>query len=135
VDPRLKSRDTGTTRCSEATILNRVPITTSSPGTDRPNLPPAPGLILSLGIQLRTPSPVTSGGLPCQQIDPALWFSSVPAELNLAKAYCLGCRNRQPCLEGALERAEPTGVWGGEIFDKGRVIHFKRPRGRPRKTQ
>jgi WhiB family redox-sensing transcriptional regulator len=72
-------------------------------------------------------------GFPCQQRDPGLWFSSVPAELNLAKAYCRGCPNRQPCLAGALQRAEPIGVWGGEIFEHGRIIASKRPRGRPRK--
>jgi WhiB family redox-sensing transcriptional regulator len=32
-----------------------------------------------------------------------------------------------------LERAEPWGVWGGEIIDRGSVLSFKRPRGRPRK--
>ena len=37
------------------------------------------------------------------------------------------------CLEGALERREPWGVWGGEIFDAGHVIARKRARGRPRK--
>ncbi|ETB43977.1 transcriptional regulator, partial [Mycobacterium avium subsp. paratuberculosis 11-1786] len=30
-------------------------------------------------------------------------------------------------------RAEPWGVWGGEILDRGAVLGFKRPRGRPRK--
>jgi WhiB family redox-sensing transcriptional regulator len=73
-------------------------------------------------------------GLPCQQEDSALWFSSLPAELNLAKAYCRECHNRGPCLAGALERREPTGVWGGEIFEEGRLIESKRPRGRPRKV-
>jgi WhiB family transcriptional regulator, redox-sensing transcriptional regulator len=71
--------------------------------------------------------------LPCQQHDPALWFSARPAELNLAKAYCKGCPNREPCLAGALERAEASGVWGGEIFEHGRVVENKRPRGRPPK--
>ena len=91
-------------------------------------------VILRFRSQLRTPSPGTSRDLPCQQTDPALWFSSVPAELNLAKAYCGGCRIRQQCLAGALDRAEPTGVWGGEIFDHGRIIEFKRGRGRPRRV-
>ena len=35
---------------------------------------------------------------------------------------------------GAIERNEPWGVWGGEIFDRGVVIARKRPRGRPRKA-
>ena len=61
------------------------------------------------------------GGLPCQHENPRLWFSHLPAELNLAKLYCHGCPRRQPCLAGAVERAEPTGVWGGQIFDRGRI--------------
>jgi WhiB family transcriptional regulator, redox-sensing transcriptional regulator len=73
------------------------------------------------------------GRLPCQQESPHLWFSQLPAELNLAKLFCRDCPRRQPCLAGAIERAEPIGVWGGEIFDQGRIIDHKRPRGRPRK--
>jgi WhiB family redox-sensing transcriptional regulator len=76
----------------------------------------------------------TGDGLPCQREDPAMWFSSLPAELNLAKAHCQGCANRRSCLVGALERGEPAGVWGGEIFEHGRIVEFKRPRGRPPKT-
>jgi WhiB family redox-sensing transcriptional regulator len=91
------------------------------------------GDIVDLQSLLKTPR-TNGSGLPCQQEDPALWFSSVPAELNLAKAFCRGCRNRQSCLAGAMERAEPAGVWGGEIFEHGRIIEFKRPRGRPRKS-
>jgi WhiB family transcriptional regulator, redox-sensing transcriptional regulator len=86
------------------------------------------------GPARETPPPSQSTRLPCQQENPALWFSSVPAELNRAKAHCRGCRDRQACLAGAVERAEPIGVWGGEIFDNGRIIEFKRPRGRPRRT-
>ena len=35
------------------------------------------------------------------------------------------------CLAGAVERREPHGVWGGEIFTNGAIIAEKRPRGRP----
>jgi hypothetical protein len=38
------------------------------------------------------------------------------------------------CLGGAVERNEPWGVWGGEIFERGAVVPRKRPRGRPRKA-
>ena len=41
---------------------------------------------------------------------------------------------RAACLAGALQRGEPWGVWGGELFDRGMVIADKRPRGRPRKA-
>jgi WhiB family redox-sensing transcriptional regulator len=34
-----------------------------------------------------------------------------------------------------LERGEPWGVWGGEIFERGAVVARKRPRGRPRKDE
>ena len=68
--------------------------------------------------------------LPCAD-DTALWFSEVPADLELAKAMCEMCPLRLPCLAGAIERREPFGVWGGEIFERGRVIAYKRPRGHP----
>jgi len=72
--------------------------------------------------------------LPCRVEDPELWFSESPAELELAKSYCLDCPVRAACLDGALDRREPWGVWGGEIFERGTVIARKRPRGRPRKV-
>jgi WhiB family redox-sensing transcriptional regulator len=68
--------------------------------------------------------------LPCTD-DSQLWFSEHPADLELAKAICRACPLQRPCLAGAMERAEPYGVWGGEIFEKGRVIAYKRPRGHP----
>ena len=70
------------------------------------------------------------GLLPCQR-DPQLWFSDRPDELELAKAHCRPCPLRGPCLAGAVERREPYGVWGGEIFDHGTITARKRPRGRP----
>jgi len=53
--------------------------------------------------------------------------------LELAKSLCGTCPLRVECLAGALEREEPWGVWGGEIFERGAVVPRKRPRGRPRK--
>jgi WhiB family transcriptional regulator, redox-sensing transcriptional regulator len=70
------------------------------------------------------------GPLPCSA-NTALWFSEQPADLELAKASCRTCPLLRPCLAGAVERAEPFGVWGGEIFEKGKVVAFKRPRGHP----
>ena len=72
--------------------------------------------------------------LPCRVSDPDLWFAESPADLEQAKALCADCPLRRACLAAALERAEPWGVWGGEILDQGTVIARKRPRGRPRKT-
>ncbi len=69
--------------------------------------------------------------LPCRREDPQLWFSDLPADLQLAKAYCQPCPMRRVCLAGAVECREPHGVWGGEIFTRGVIITEKRPRGRP----
>ncbi|WP_132991960.1 WhiB family transcriptional regulator [Gordonia zhaorongruii] len=71
---------------------------------------------------------------PCQSTDTDLWFADEPHHLEEAKALCRECPLQQPCLEVALERSEPWGVWGGEIFDGGTIIARKRPRGRPRKN-
>lgn len=72
--------------------------------------------------------------VPCRVQDADLWFADTPAELELAKDLCGICPARLACLAGALERREPWGVWGGEIFERGAIIARKRPRGRPRKT-
>jgi WhiB family transcriptional regulator, redox-sensing transcriptional regulator len=71
--------------------------------------------------------------LPCRVQDGELWFADTPAELEVAKAFCRECPARLACLAGALERREPWGVWGGEIFERGAIVARKRPRGRPRK--
>lgn len=70
--------------------------------------------------------------LPCHRDDPDLWFAESPHDLERAKALCGGCPARRECLAGALRRGEPCGVWGGEIVQAGRVVPFKRARGRPR---
>src|SRR5215470_14084795 len=70
--------------------------------------------------------------LPCTE-DAELFFAEAPADVEAAKELCRGCRARISCLEGALERREPWGVWGGELLLRGTVVPRKRPRGRPRK--
>lgn len=72
--------------------------------------------------------------VPCRAANPDMWFADTPAELEQAKALCAQCPIRRTCLDAALDRAEPWGVWGGEILDQGVVIARKRPRGRPRKN-
>jgi WhiB family transcriptional regulator, redox-sensing transcriptional regulator len=66
--------------------------------------------------------------------DPELFFAEAPADVEAAKALCQGCQAREACLEGALERREPWGVWGGELLLRGTIVPRKRPRGRPRKA-
>ena len=70
--------------------------------------------------------------LPCSR-SPELFFADAPADLDRAKALCMTCPIRRECLAAALEREEPWGVWGGEIFHRGSIVGRKRPRGRPRK--
>ncbi len=84
-------------------------------------------------------SPVTMSGLPRGQDlpcmdDPELFFAESPADVEYAKGLCRGCPARIACLSGAVERSEPWGVWGGELFLRGEIVPRKRPRGRPRKT-
>jgi WhiB family redox-sensing transcriptional regulator len=72
--------------------------------------------------------------IPCRSHDPELWFAEQSAQVERAKALCRECPLVDGCLAGAVERAEPWGVWGGEVFVAGVVVATKRGRGRPRKT-
>lgn len=60
-----------------------------------------------------------------------LFFSDDLVDIARAKAICGRCTLRTSCLDGALDRAEPWGVWGGELVEAGRIVATKRPRGRP----
>ena len=75
----------------------------------------------------------TKSVLPCTE-EPDLFFAESPQDVETAKAMCQECPVRIACLTGALERQEPWGVWGGELFLRGIVVPRKRPRGRPPKT-
>lgn len=88
---------------------------------------------MTLLLQIsRLPAPPRGVALRCED-DPELWFADAPDDLERAKALCGNCPIRSACLEGAVERAEPWGVWGGQIVMNGAVVAHKRPRGRPRK--
>jgi WhiB family redox-sensing transcriptional regulator len=82
--------------------------------------------------RLGTPGTVRDE-LPCRTYDAELFFAESPEDVEEAKSLCRSCPVRLACLAGALERAEPWGVWGGELFVSGVVVPRKRPRGRPRK--
>jgi WhiB family transcriptional regulator, redox-sensing transcriptional regulator len=62
-----------------------------------------------------------------------LFFSDHVVDIARAKAMCALCPLKFECLEGALEREEPWGVWGGELLSGGRIVTSKRPCGRPPK--
>lgn len=63
-----------------------------------------------------------------------LFFSEEVADIIAAKRICAECAVIAPCLEGAIRRREPCGVWGGQLFDDGQIITRKRRRGRPPKV-
>ncbi|MGI8751018.1 MAG: WhiB family transcriptional regulator [Acidimicrobiales bacterium] len=63
-----------------------------------------------------------------------LFFSDQISDIALAKAICAECSYLTACLDGALERREPWGVWGGQLFANGRILAQKRRRGRPPKN-
>jgi WhiB family redox-sensing transcriptional regulator len=63
-----------------------------------------------------------------------LFFSDQIPEIIRAKEICSTCPLIEPCLEGALDRREPWGVWGGQLFLNGRILAQKRKRGRPPKN-
>jgi WhiB family redox-sensing transcriptional regulator len=63
-----------------------------------------------------------------------LFFSDELQDIAAAKGICARCPVIAPCLEGAIERREPWGVWGGQLFLNGRVLASKRRRGRPPKV-
>lgn len=63
-----------------------------------------------------------------------LFFSEELMDIAAAKRICAGCPVLEQCLEGALARKEPLGVWGGQLFSNGKVLASKRRRGRPPKN-
>ncbi len=87
----------------------------------------------SSDIEHTPAAPASRASLPCHRHDPELFFAEAPADVERAKALCTTCPLRRECLAGALDRAEPWGVWGGELVLSGVVMARKRPRGRPRK--
>ncbi len=63
-----------------------------------------------------------------------LFFSEELQDIARAKQICALCPVMAECLEGALERREPWGVWGGQLLLNGKVLQSKRRRGRPPKV-
>jgi WhiB family transcriptional regulator, redox-sensing transcriptional regulator len=62
-----------------------------------------------------------------------LFFSDDEFDIARAKAICAKCGLADTCLDGALERVEPYGVWGGQLLVDGVIVEVKRGRGRPPK--
>jgi WhiB family redox-sensing transcriptional regulator len=62
-----------------------------------------------------------------------VYFSEELEDIAVAKSICATCPVIVECLEGAIARHEPWGVWGGQMFVNGRILATKRRRGRPPK--
>lgn len=80
----------------------------------------------------------------CELGDPDLMFPNEEEivygrrnhELERAKATCAGCWFRVQCLEGAVERREPHGVWGGLTTRERESLRRRQyPRRNPAHTQ
>lgn len=63
-----------------------------------------------------------------------MFFSEELQDIASAKRMCAECPVIADCLEGAIVRREPYGVWGGQLFLNGKVLTIKRRRGRPPKV-
>lgn len=46
-----------------------------------------------------------------------VWFSDLHYDRILAATICEDCQVKEICLQGAQQRGEPTGVWGGYDFN------------------
>ncbi|KRE61216.1 WhiB family transcriptional regulator [Nostocoides sp. Soil756] len=86
-------------------------------------------------LDLHETSSTRGDTIPCRENDAELWFADTPDGVEFAKALCRTCPVLETCLAGALDRREPWGVWGGELFVQGVTVARKRPRGRPRKSE
>jgi len=64
----------------------------------------------------------------------ALFFSEQIDDIARAKQICTLCPVQETCLDGAMVRREPWGVWGGQLFLNGKILAQKRKRGRPPKN-
>src|SRR5262249_56857081 len=63
----------------------------------------------------------TAAPLACST-NPDLFFAESPLDVARAKDLCAECPVRAACLAEAIERAEPWGVWGGELFLRGVIV-------------
>jgi WhiB family redox-sensing transcriptional regulator len=73
----------------------------------------------------------------CRDVDARTrdqFFRDDLPSIAAAKRICADCPVMVECLEGAVARGEAAGVWGGQLFDEGRIVSVKRRRGRPAKN-
>ena len=81
-------------------------------------------------------SPAVRADAACNDLQGSLtgiFFSEELQDIAAAKGICATCPVMLDCLEGAVARHEPWGVWGGQRFNNGRILASKRRVGRPPK--
>ena len=49
----------------------------------------------------------------CAEVDPDLWFSDDRHRTVVARQFCAGCPELDPCLEYAIGDPSLLGLWGG----------------------
>ncbi|MDA8314904.1 MAG: WhiB family transcriptional regulator [Actinomycetota bacterium] len=64
----------------------------------------------------------------CRGRPVSIFFTSVGVDQSPAKAICARCPVQERCLEDALARREPYGVWGGLSLQERRVLLRSRRR-------
>lgn len=82
-------------------------------------------------------SPAVRAQAACNDLQGSLagvFFSDQLQDIAAAKRLCATCPVMIECLEGAIARHEPWGVWGGQMFVNGRILATKRRVGRPSKV-
>lgn len=82
-------------------------------------------------------SPAVRADAACNDLNATLtgvYFSEELQDIAMAKSICATCPVMVECLEGAIARHEPWGVWGGQMFVNGRILATKRRVGRPSKV-
>ena len=66
----------------------------------------------------------------CRSMDAAIWYPHPDAiKKPRAVAICAECPVRQQCLDHALQRREPLGIWGGKTAYQRRAILDRRALG------
>jgi len=65
----------------------------------------------------------------CRGLESSIFYPDTAVEAEEARALnvCAGCEVRNECLDHALDRREPTGIWGGTTeSDRRRILRRRR---------
>lgn len=71
---------------------------------------------------------------PCSELT-KMFYSFRCEDINAARNLCLSCEYATHCLDRAITRHEPAGVWGGFLIERGHIVVFKRNHGHPREGE